>query len=259
MKLLRELLCAAATVALLASAPAKIAAAGEPSTEVDAPTKSLLDQIKDGLKGDPTQTDLANLLVSVENSAPQMSSGGKHVLLDYFARLHADADKMRDAEPAKSIKLTVFADLAIQYIKGNGDTDETHDSPPTNQPTPATIVVERPAMPVAPPAPAPASTVPVGPAPALALLDRADTMMGRNDLGAARMLFQRAIASGSGMAAFKLAETYDPAFLADHHYRGIKPDPTAAEKWYHKAQDMGVAQAGDRLRRLDGHNLANLQ
>ena len=260
MKLLRELLCAAATVTLLASVSIvpTIAVAEEQSPpKVDAPVQSLLDKIQALLDTDPSQTELADLLLSVSDAVPQMTPAGRRIMIDYFAHLHADADKARDAEPAKSIKLAVFADIGTQYVRGNetGET-KTPDPPPVNAAT------KTPGTP--PPVNNPPPVIDVVPrvvnAPARpALLDRADTMLSLRDVVAARMLFQRAIDSGSGMAAFKLAETYDPAFLADHDFRGIKPNPVEAEKWYRKAQDMGVTQAADRLRHLDGHSLANRQ
>jgi TPR repeat protein len=261
MKLLRELLCAAATVTLLASVSAvpRIAMAGEqPPAQVEAPIQALLDKIQATLNTDPSQADLADLLLTVSDAVPQMSPAGRRIMIDYFAHLHADADKVRDAEPAKSIKLAVFADIGTQYVRGNetGEIKTPDDSPPVNA---ATKTPDTP-----PPVNNPPPVIDVVPrvvnAPARpALLDRADTMLSLRDVVAARMLFERAIDSGSGMAAFKLAETYDPAFLADHDFRGIKPNPVEAEKWYRKAQDMGVTQAADRLRHLDGHSLANRQ
>ena len=52
------------------------------------------------------------------------------------------------------------------------------------------------------------------------LLNRGDAMLSLGDVSAARMLYQRAADAGVGVAALKLAETYDPAFLAAHDLRG---------------------------------------
>jgi hypothetical protein len=85
-----------------------------------------------------------------------------------------------------------------------------------------------------------------------ALLDRGDTMLSLRDANASRLLYQRAADEGVGLAAFKLAQTYDPTFLAAHNLLGIKPDPAVAEAWYRKAEALGVVEATGGLRSLAG-------
>jgi TPR repeat protein len=82
-------------------------------------------------------------------------------------------------------------------------------------------------------------------------------MLGLGNVSAARMLYQRAADAGVGVAARKLAETYDPAFLTAHDLRGIKPDPVAAGAWYRRAEALGDAEAIERLRSQQGRTLAD--
>jgi TPR repeat protein len=49
------------------------------------------------------------------------------------------------------------------------------------------------------------------------------------------------------MAAFALAETYDPLVIGKG---GIAPDIALAQSWYAKARDLGAPQAMERLERL---------
>jgi hypothetical protein len=88
------------------------------------------------------------------------------------------------------------------------------------------------------------------------LLRRGDLMFGLGDVSAARLLFARAAEAGIGTAALKLGDTYNPAVLAERRLRGIRPDPAEAEAWYRKAEALGEAQAGERLKNLDDHRLA---
>jgi hypothetical protein len=64
-------------------------------------------------------------------------------------------------------------------------------------------------------------------------------------------LFSRAAESGIGIAALRMADTYDPAFLAERNLRGIKADPAEAEAWCRKAQLMGELLANEYLASLE--------
>jgi TPR repeat protein len=81
-------------------------------------------------------------------------------------------------------------------------------------------------------------------------------MLTLGNVSAARMLYQRAADAGVGVAALKLAETYDPVFLAARELRGVKPDPVAAEAWYRRAAELGDVEATKRLGGQQGHRLA---
>jgi len=83
------------------------------------------------------------------------------------------------------------------------------------------------------------------------LLKNGTVLMGNGDIVAARLMFQRAAEAGDAPAAFALAETYDPAVLANMGTKGaIKADIALAEKWYAKARDLGSTAAPERLTRI---------
>jgi TPR repeat protein len=76
-------------------------------------------------------------------------------------------------------------------------------------------------------------------------------LMANRDFAAARLMYQRAAEAGSAMAAFALAETYDPLVVGKLNARGgITPDFTLATTWYEKAKDLGSSEAPERLERL---------
>ncbi len=75
--------------------------------------------------------------------------------------------------------------------------------------------------------------------------------MANGSIGAARMIFQPAAEAGDPVAAFALAETYDPLVLNKLNAKGgITPDVGLAQTWYKKAKDLGSVAATERLDRL---------
>jgi hypothetical protein len=64
-------------------------------------------------------------------------------------------------------------------------------------------------------------------------------------------VLQRAVVSGSALAGFTLAETYDPAILATWGTYGTRGDATKARELYAKARAGGILDAKDRLDKLD--------
>jgi hypothetical protein len=75
--------------------------------------------------------------------------------------------------------------------------------------------------------------------------------MSNGNVGAARMMFQPAAEAGDPVAAFALAETYDPLVLKTLGAKGgITPDVALANSWYEKAKELGSPAAPDRLNRL---------
>ena len=83
------------------------------------------------------------------------------------------------------------------------------------------------------------------------LMDRGNAMLNQRNVVAARLLFARAADAGVGIAALKLAQTYDSGFIADHNLIGIKGDQHEAEIWYRKAAALGERQAEQRLKALE--------
>jgi len=75
--------------------------------------------------------------------------------------------------------------------------------------------------------------------------------LANGNIGAARMMFQPAAEAGDPVAAFALAETYDPSVLRKLGAKGgIASDIALAHSWYEKARNLGSTLAAERLERL---------
>ncbi len=83
-----------------------------------------------------------------------------------------------------------------------------------------------------------------------ALLARGDALLSTGDVTSARLFYQRAADAGAGLAAVRLGETFDPAFLDRARFRGARGDPGQAVSWYRRARDLGVADAEFLLKAL---------
>jgi TPR repeat protein len=82
------------------------------------------------------------------------------------------------------------------------------------------------------------------------LLVKADELLRRGDVGGARLVLERALGEGSELAAFRLAETYDPKRLSAWGVLGTKPDPGKARQLYERACAAGIqCKRGSALRR----------
>ena len=79
---------------------------------------------------------------------------------------------------------------------------------------------------------------------------RAKKMLTLGDIGAARLLLERAANAQDATAAFLLARTYDPSVLGSLDTRSIIPDARLARDWYRKAAGLGSPEAQKRLTRL---------
>lgn len=113
-----------------------------------------------------------------------------------------------------------------------------------------------PARSAAAPAPAPAPpvaplAVPDPPAVIGAMLLRGEALLAIGDVSGARRFFERAAASGSAQAAFRMAETYDAAALDRIGARGISPDRALSLAWYRHAQRLGETRATERIATLE--------
>jgi hypothetical protein len=260
--------CLVTGAAVLAEQP------GSPSMPVqaDAQIASLLDKLENALAETATISDNeVDMLVSARLLSAHASTRGQHLLRKFPVRLNEHAD--RESNVLKSVKLRVFADTATALLVG--DVAEPAQVPaaatpdPSKAPTPDPLSlaamertgldqVRRPKNAPAPPPPTPPAAQPHAQSSMeRSLLDRGDAVLALGDVSAARLLYARA-AETAGIAALRLAETYEPAFLAAHDLRGIKPDAAQAEKWYRKAAEMGERQAIDRLNNLRGHSTAKL-
>ena len=86
-----------------------------------------------------------------------------------------------------------------------------------------------------------------GNAEAAKLIARASALLGQGNIGAARIVLQRAGESGNARASFMLAETYDPVILSAWGTNGTRGDAAKAREHYAKAHTGGIREAKDRL------------
>ena len=114
----------------------------------------------------------------------------------------------------------------------------------------------------APLAPQVAAPVAVAPAPLVpqarridadelaTLMKRAKESLAAGDIPVARLLLERAADGQDASAALILAQTYDPAVLGTSDVRNITPEPDKARSWYHRAAQLGSADAQRRLAQM---------
>lgn len=79
---------------------------------------------------------------------------------------------------------------------------------------------------------------------------RAQELLERRDVTAARLLFEDLALSGSAQGALFLARTFDPEFLRSIGAIGMQSDLGEARKWYQRAAELGNGEASQRLSEL---------
>jgi TPR repeat protein len=83
------------------------------------------------------------------------------------------------------------------------------------------------------------------------IMKRSAELMANGDISGARLIYQRLAEEGEALAAFALAETYDPLVLRkSNNTRGMAADIATAQSWYEKAKNLGSTAAPDRLGKL---------
>jgi hypothetical protein len=82
------------------------------------------------------------------------------------------------------------------------------------------------------------------------LLKRGEEFMGEGRVSAARLMFQRAAEACDVRAAFALGASYDPIMLQKLGVALLDPDVAAARSWYQKAKDLGSSEASQELELL---------
>ncbi len=219
------------------------------STEVEKQIGTYLSGIQTTLAGNDTVSfeELSQMLVSAGNLLPSASAEGRRLMQAFPARLQVLAKQDQERQPIRAVNLTVFADAALSYL--NRNTILGKETPGTVREVRLGVAPAPP--PALPPSPSVRSSTIIPTIEQQSLLERGDSMLNLGDVSAARLLYQRAADSGVGIAALKLADTYDPAFLANHYLRGIKGDPAEAAKWYRKAASLGASEAEERLKILE--------
>jgi len=82
------------------------------------------------------------------------------------------------------------------------------------------------------------------------LIARASALLRQGNIGAARIVLERAAETGSAQASFTLAETYDPVVLSTWGTYGTRGDTTKAREFYANAYAGGIQEAKDRFNAL---------
>ena len=82
--------------------------------------------------------------------------------------------------------------------------------------------------------------------------DRAAKLMKDGDVSSARLIYEELALKGSWLAARRLGETYDPAFLKRLSQSGMKASVVLARKWYAVAAGLGDKEAAIRMATLSG-------
>jgi hypothetical protein len=85
---------------------------------------------------------------------------------------------------------------------------------------------------------------------AAGLVARATALLRQGDIGAARIVLERAVEMGSAQASFSLAETFDPLILAKWGTYGTRGDAIKAQDLYAKADAAGIKEAKARVKAL---------
>jgi hypothetical protein len=187
----------------------------------------------------------------------QSAQAPRRVPLTHVARRPDQAPDSTAAQPPRAPALAA-ASPSVRTVPFPAP-DSAPGAPETSLAyAPAVTPAPAPA-PVATPAPAPVPPT-VKPAPPRAAADNMDEVqlmlkqgqdfVAAGDLATARVVLRRAAQAGAAIAAYTLAQTYDPQVLAKMRARGVEPDPAEARRWYEMAQKLGSKEAAQQLERL---------
>jgi hypothetical protein len=177
--------------------------------------------------------DQATLLKQAGDEAVQLKQAAESATAELRQSLQQERDRAeamaRDLESAR------------RTIDGRAALERSANSQSTAQ---ATQAVEAGAS------GQPAAAVSQGSPEAARLMARASALLGQGNIGAARIVLERAAETGSAKASFALAETYDPVILSAWRAYGTRGDATKAREFYAKARAGGISEAKDRFNAL---------
>jgi hypothetical protein len=242
-----SLLAAGIYLATVESVPAQQRSAQSAGLEADSQIRLLLNRLE-GLLGQQqvNSAETVGALISAADLLPTASEAGQQVMREFPRHLRARAKELRNGGLlTQSIEYEAFAEVAALYTKSQ----ERPDEPITDKKGIAAQAPNPEPIPKAQVPPHPDTTI-LPAAVERTLLERGEAMLQQKNVAAARMLFERAANAGVGTAALKLANTYDPSFIAEHNLIGIKGDPQKAEAWYGRASALGEKSAEGRLKSL---------
>lgn len=203
------------------------------------------------------EQDLATARRDSEVRTATAAKANEEVLLQRKAT-EADAAELKQlrAESAGVKAQNFFLSRSAIYAyeaQGRKELGAASDVLTTGSPGPAKSgyigVAANPIAEQAPPAPARTVIQPASEqvAEAAGLVARANSLLRQGDVGAARLVLERAVEMGSAQASFALAETYDPLVLAKWGTYGTRGDASKARALYAKADAAGIKAAKARL------------
>jgi len=82
------------------------------------------------------------------------------------------------------------------------------------------------------------------------LRKRGEELLAAGNIAAARLPLRRAAEARDARSALLLARTYDPILLGKLGAHGLAPDVALARLWYQRANELGAAEASERLHML---------
>ncbi len=142
-------------------------------------------------------------------------------------------------EPPQTLSSNAEADAPLPQQKA--EKPEEKDPAPAQASEPAVAAATPP--PVPPPAAAAAPD-------AAQYFQRGQLMLSSGNIGAARLLLERAAELGNGEAALLLGSTYDAMRTLELHAAGVTPNAGLARRWYERAAALGTEEARQRLQDL---------
>jgi TRAP-type uncharacterized transport system substrate-binding protein len=138
----------------------------------------------------------------------------------------------RMGEPTATGSITSAQQRSLHRERKHGDLDQRLEQVPSPETTPTPVHATSPSS---------------APSKEGRLLARAEAFLQAGDISGARGILEHALAERSGIAAFKLAETYDPRQLAKWQVHGVQADWSKSQALYERAREAGVAQASQRI------------
>ena len=174
----------------------------------------------------------AALLRKAGDEAVQLKQAAENAMRELRQSLQQERDRTEAmARDLESARRTIDGRVALER------TANSHVAP-------ATQAVEADAS------EQPAAAVSQGGPEVARLMARASALLGQGNIGAARIVLERAAETGSAKASFALAETYDPVILSAWGTYGTRGDATKARELYAKAHAGGIQEAKDRFNAL---------
>ena len=176
---------------------------------------------------DPVSASSFKDVISTEPSSPSMSRTETPLLLTtsgipFSSEAQVRADRRQTSAQADALS----SDDAVPTVTPPNSILSSKDGIAKNLPQSQSLTESR----------APAIDTP-------ALVVRGDTLFGMGDITSARLFYERAADAGSGQAALRLGESYDPSFLEQAHLHTVRGDPAVAIKWYKRARELGASEA----------------